>query len=163
MVPAPDCYGNVVVSANAYRKSNFFITFGYLVFADQSVINYKSRSRRKLTKTTDFSQILICHSIDRSMHMQQYSFVSRQKKYETYKQDTLSMSNAIRRPRLNHWTKDERNPSKLQQLFQMLQQVLFISTNLNCCNSPILRDFITYLSWFIYTMNILLAWSKSSP
>ena len=127
MVSAPNCYGNV--SANAYRKSNFFITFGCLVSGDQPIINYKSRLRRKLTKTPDFSQILICHSIDRSMYMQLYSFVRRQKKYETYKQDTLSMSNAIRRSRLNHWTKDERNPTKLQQLFQILQQVLFIFTN----------------------------------
>ena len=111
------------------QKSKFFITFGCLVSGDQPIINYKSRLRRKLTKTPDFSQILICHSIDRSMYMQLYSFVRRQEKYETYKQDTLSMSNAIRRSRLNHWTKDERNPTKLHQLFQVLQQVLFIFTN----------------------------------
>ena len=44
-------------------KATFFITFGCLVSADQPTINYKSRLRRKLTQTLDFSQILMCHSI----------------------------------------------------------------------------------------------------
>ena len=53
--------GSVTYTGNAYRKSNFFITFGCLVSADQPTINYKSRLQRKLTQTLDFSQILISH------------------------------------------------------------------------------------------------------
>ena len=59
------------------QEKQFFITSGCLVSADQPIINYKRRLRRKLTKTPDFSQILICRSIDRSMYMQLYSFVRR--------------------------------------------------------------------------------------
>ena len=56
----PNYYGSI--TGNAYRKSNFFITFGCLVSADQPTINYKSRLRRKLAQTLDFSQIPICQS-----------------------------------------------------------------------------------------------------
>ena len=50
-----------------YRKSNFLITFDYLVSADPPTINYKSRLRTKLTQTLDFSQIPISHIAHRFM------------------------------------------------------------------------------------------------
>ena len=45
-------YGSV--TGNAYRKSNFFITFGYLASADEPTINYKGILSRTLTQTLIF-------------------------------------------------------------------------------------------------------------
>ena len=53
-----DCINNdqiiMAVLQETRRKSNFFITFGCLVSADQPTINYKGRLRRKLTQTLIF-------------------------------------------------------------------------------------------------------------
>ena len=93
-------------TGNAYRKSNFFITLGCLVSEDQPTINYKSSLRRILTQTLDFSQILMSYDIRHSIGLCicSYGFMGRRNtEYETYKQDTLSMSNAVSQcARLNH-------------------------------------------------------------
>ena len=75
-----------------YKKSNFFITSGCLLSAVQLAIDCKSRLRRKFTQILIFPKpsfaiayICICR----------YHFVKK-KKYEKYKQYTLSMANAIR-------------------------------------------------------------------
>ena len=88
-----DCINNdqiiMAVLQETRRKSNFFITFGCLVSADQPTINYKGRLRRKLTQTLIFPKSSVYVSVANGFAMEK-------SKYETYKQDTLSMSNAIK-------------------------------------------------------------------
>ena len=74
-------------TGNTYMKSNFCITFGYLVSTDQPAINYKSRLRRKLAQTLISPKSSYAIPVRSIM----YIWFCEKNKYETNKQDTLSM------------------------------------------------------------------------
>ena len=88
-----------------------FITFGCLVSAVQVTINYKSRLRGKLTKLWFFPNL---HTVSIGLCVCSYVSRGRRNMKSTNSTCTLSMSNPIKWTRLNHWTEDEKNPSKLR-------------------------------------------------